>query len=154
MTSSNRALRGVNLGGWLLLEKWMTPTLFEGTDAIDEYTFMQTDGVRMKIERHRQTFIQEADFKWLAANGIEAVRIPIGYWIFDGDEPSRVGISHLDWAVRMATKYKLKVLLDLHGAKGSQNGKDHSGRMGRAEWFRRPEYRRQTIDTLIRIAER
>lgn len=154
MNLSNRALRGVNLGGWLLLEKWMTPTLFEGTDAIDEYTFMRTDGARMKIERHRQAFIQEADFKWLAANGIEAVRIPIGYWIFGGDEPYTAGISHLDWAVRMATKYKLKVLLDLHGAKGSQNGKDHSGKVGQCEWFRRGEYRQQTIDVLIRLAER
>lgn len=132
----------------------MTPTLFEGTDAIDEYTFMQTDGVRMKIERHRQTFIQEADFKWLAANGVEAVRIPVGYWIFDGDEPYTAGIAHLDWAVRMATKYKLKVLLDLHGAKGSQNGKDHSGRVGGNEWFRRGDYRRRTTEALTRLAKR
>ena len=26
-------LRGVNLGNWLLLEKWMHPRLFDGTDA-------------------------------------------------------------------------------------------------------------------------
>jgi hypothetical protein len=24
-------LRGVNLGGWLVLERWMTPTLFKDT---------------------------------------------------------------------------------------------------------------------------
>lgn len=154
MNSSHKALRGVNLGGWLLLEKWMTPTLFEGTEAVDEYTFMQTDDAQRKIERHRQTFIREADFRWLAANGIEAVRIPIGYWLFDGDEPYAAGISHLDWAVRMAAKYKLRVLLDLHGVKGSQNGKDHSGRMGRSEWFARSMYRRQTIEVLERLAKR
>ena len=28
-------LRGVNLGGWLVLEKWMTPSLFEGLQATD-----------------------------------------------------------------------------------------------------------------------
>jgi len=32
-------LKGVNLGGWLVLEKWMTPKLFEGTTAEDEYSF-------------------------------------------------------------------------------------------------------------------
>lgn len=154
MNPSHKALRGVNLGGWLLLEKWMTPTLFEGTDAIDEYTFMQTDDAHRKIERHRHSFIREADFKWLAANGIEAVRIPIGYWIFDGDEPFAAGITHLDWAVKMAAKYRLRVLLDLHGAKGSQNGKDHSGKLGRSEWFARHEYRQQTIDVLERLAKR
>ena len=30
-------IKGVNLGNWLVLEKWMSPALFEGTDAEDEY---------------------------------------------------------------------------------------------------------------------
>lgn len=30
-------INGVNLGNWLVLEKWMSPTLFYGTDAEDEY---------------------------------------------------------------------------------------------------------------------
>lgn len=154
MELSNKALRGVNLGGWLLLEKWMTESLFAGTDAVDEYTFMQTDGAAEKIQKHRQTFICEEDFEWLSKNGISAVRIPIGYWIFDGDAPYIAGISHLDWAVKMAEKYKLKVLLDLHGAPGSQNGKDHSGRIGMSNWYRRAEYRSQTIDVLVRLARR
>ena len=32
-------LRGVNLGGWLLLEKWMKPSLFDGLAASDETTW-------------------------------------------------------------------------------------------------------------------
>ena len=31
-------LRGVNLGGWLVLEKWMTASLFDGLEATDETT--------------------------------------------------------------------------------------------------------------------
>jgi hypothetical protein len=30
-------IRGVNVGNWLVLEKWMSPKLFEGTDAEDEF---------------------------------------------------------------------------------------------------------------------
>ena len=30
-------VKGVNLGNWLVLEKWMNPALFEGTTAEDEY---------------------------------------------------------------------------------------------------------------------
>ena len=30
-------VKGVNLGNWLVLEKWMSPALFEGTTAEDEY---------------------------------------------------------------------------------------------------------------------
>ena len=44
------AMRGVNLGGWLVLEKWMTPGLFAGINAVDEYTFMQTPGAAKKID--------------------------------------------------------------------------------------------------------
>ena len=30
-------VKGVNLGNWLVLEKWMSPSLFDGTTAEDEY---------------------------------------------------------------------------------------------------------------------
>jgi hypothetical protein len=29
-------IRGVNLGNWLVLEKWMDPAMFAGTEAEDE----------------------------------------------------------------------------------------------------------------------
>ena len=29
-------IHGVNLGNWLVLEKWMNPSLFAGVDAEDE----------------------------------------------------------------------------------------------------------------------
>lgn len=152
MSITNEPLRGVNLGGWLLLERWMTPALFAGTTAKDEYTFMQTPGAAEKITDHHQSFMTEEDFRWLAEHGVNAVRIPIGYWIF-GDVPPYVGsIERLDWAVSMAAKCKLKVLLCLHGAPGSQNGKDHSGRIGEAEWFRSREHRELTIQFLERLA--
>ena len=70
-TMNNTFLRGVNLGGRLLLEKWMTPSLFAGTEAIDEYTFMQTPGAAKKIDEYRRTFITESDFKWLAEHGVK-----------------------------------------------------------------------------------
>lgn len=151
---TNIPIRGVNLGGWLILEKWMTPSLFAGTKAKDEYTFMQTPGAVEKIERHRKTFIIESDFKWLQENGVNAVRIPIGYWIFDGDGPFTSAIEQLDWAVKMAEKYNLRVLIDLHGHKGSQNGKDHSGRIGQNDWHRNKSYRQESINILERIARR
>ena len=34
-------IKGVNLGGWLVLEKWMAPHLFDGTNADDEYYLPQ-----------------------------------------------------------------------------------------------------------------
>lgn len=144
----------MNLGGWLVLERWMTPGLFEGSDAEDEWSFMQSDGALAKIREHQKTFIREEDFNWMAANGINAVRIPVGYWIFEGDTPYASCIGQLDWAVRMAAKYNLRVLICLHAAPGSQNGEHHSGRVGKAEWFDDERYREQTISVLERIVER
>ena len=53
-------IRGVNLGGWLVLEKWMKPELFDGTDAVDETTLSQQlapEELKRRLEEHRSTFI-------------------------------------------------------------------------------------------------
>jgi glucan 1,3-beta-glucosidase len=46
------------------------------------------------------------------------------------------------------------VLVSLHGAQGSQNGHDHSGRVGRARWYDSKECRDDTVKTLNAIAQR
>ncbi|MGB4762868.1 MAG: cellulase family glycosylhydrolase [Candidatus Saccharimonas sp.] len=150
----NKPLRGVNLGGWLVLERWMTPSLFASTDAQDEYSFMKTPGALAKLRAHQKSFVGEEDFKWMAAHGVNAVRIPVGYWIFEGDTPYRSCIGRLDWAIKTAEKYNIRVLICLHGAPGSQSGEHHSGQIGRALWFGRKDYREQTTAVLVRLAER
>src|SRR5215469_12190564 len=56
-------LRGVNLGAWLVLEKWMTPDTFRGADAEDEYTLCLGLGDKAKgrLDQHRDTFITASD---------------------------------------------------------------------------------------------
>lgn len=147
-------IRGTNLGGWLVLEKWMTPSLFDGTDANDEYSFMQTTDATQKIKRHRDTFITESDFAWIHKHGIKVIRIPVGYWIFDGDGPYSAAIEYLDWAFDMAEKYSLQVIIDMHGLKGSQNGWDHSGKVGPSDWFKHKTYRNESIVTAEHLVER
>ena len=132
--SLNKTIQGVNLGGWLLVERWMTPSLFEGTDAEDEYSLSQLNGGADRLRRHHKTFITEADWQWLADHGITHVRLPIGYWALDGDAPYISVRKTLDWAFKMADLYGVKILLDVHALKGSQNGTIHSGRQGAVNW--------------------
>ncbi|KAK8608854.1 hypothetical protein V6N13_024266 [Hibiscus sabdariffa] len=41
------------------------------------------------LERHRSTFINSADFEFLHRNGINTVRIPVGWWIaYDPNPPA------------------------------------------------------------------
>ena len=82
------------------------------------------------------------------------MRIPVGYWALEGDAPYVSCIGRLDWAFKMAEKYGLEVLVCLHGAPGSQNGQDHSGRAGRARWYEARGYRIQTVDVLEQLALR
>ncbi|MDB5169745.1 MAG: glucan 1,3-beta-glucosidase [Candidatus Saccharibacteria bacterium] len=148
-------LRGVNLGGWLVLEPWLTPSLFANSTATDEYTYcQQNQAAWRKLKQHRDTFITEKDFAWLAAHGIQAVRLPVGYWLFGDAAPYVETASYVDKAFAWAKKHQLKVLIDLHGAPGSQNGTMHSGQRGEVGWHKSPANIEQTLGVLTRIAER
>lgn len=130
------ALQGVNLGGWLITERWMTPELFRGLSARDEWSLRASEPgeAHERLKHHRETFITEADIASIAREGFALVRLPVGYWLWRQVEgylmdPHIVG-QLLDWC----QAYDLKVVISLHGAPGSQNGWDHSGRIGNIEW--------------------
>ncbi|KAF9509204.1 glycoside hydrolase family 5 protein [Hydnum rufescens UP504] len=136
-------VRGVSLGGWLVLEPWITPSLFDNTGnsaIVDEWTFGQLqdrDTAYGVLKNHWDAFITEADFAAIAAAGLNHVRIPIGFWAFDttGGEPYITGqFPYLRAAVTWAQNHGLFVLIDLHGAPGSQNGYDNSGHRGSISW--------------------
>ena len=79
-------LKGVNLGNWLVLEKWMTEELFSGTTAMDETYLCKQLGRERAMERlkvHRDEFITERDFEEIAAKGFNAVRIPVPFFLFE-----------------------------------------------------------------------
>jgi glucan 1,3-beta-glucosidase len=148
--SNGLKLRGVNLGSWLVLERWMTPDIFDGTDAPDEYTLCQILGDRAKsrLDRHRETFITADDFRWIKEHGLNAVRLPVGYWALEAPKPYVECSRFIDFALDQSQKNGLKLLLDLHGAPGSQNGWDHSGRSGPVNWSKDPQNIRETLRVL------
>lgn len=61
----------------------------------------------------------------VAYDRLNHVRLPIGYWAFDvgSGEPYIQGQqAYLKKAVQWAGQHGLKLIIDLHGAPGSQNG--------------------------------
>ena len=147
-------MRGVNLGGWLVVEPWMTPAVFAGTRAVDEHTLMETAEGPELVRRHRETFITEADFAWIADQGLDLVRLPVGHWTLQAEPPYLAAAGLLDAAMGWAATYRLEVLLDLHGVVGSQNGRDHSGRVGSREFFRISQHREDSLEALAALANR
>lgn len=161
-------VRGVNLGGWLVLEKWMTPSVFAGTSAADETAWCVELGERAapRLRQHWDTFITRADFAWLAQVGIDTVRIPVGHWIFGGGYPYHRcygtlrhpyvagGVEVLDRAFGWADELGLRVIVDLHAAPGGQNGFDNGGLKDVCEWHTQPEYLEYSLQVLERLAHR
>lgn len=101
---------------------------------------------RHHMEQHWDTWITESDFEYLASKGVNTVRIPIGYWsvgpYFCENSPFEPykSVYAKSWryvarAIRWAHKYDIGVLVDLHGAYGSQNGQDHSGIAGNVGFY-------------------
>lgn len=131
---------GVSLGGWLVTEPWITPTLYENVQnvyvrpmPIDEYTLTASLGKELAqeyLQSHWDDFYTEDDFEEIANLGLNLVRIPIGYWAFGllDDDPYVQGQEqYLDKAIDWADSHNLKVQVGIHGMPGSQNGFDNSG---------------------------
>jgi glucan 1,3-beta-glucosidase len=149
-------LRGVNLGAWLVLEKWMVPDVYRGTNAGDEYNLCLAlgDQAKGRLDHHRETFITAEDFHWIADCGLNAVRLPVGYWALEAPKPYVESSTFVDFALDQAQKNGLKLLLDLHGAPGSQNGWDHSGRSGPINWPKDPQNILETLRVLETFAQK
>ncbi len=87
-----KALRGINLGGWLVAERWMTQDLFRGVKGDDEYSLgweLGQEEASRRLKVHRDTFITQRDFRWIADQGFDFVRLPVGYWLLEDTENLR-----------------------------------------------------------------
>jgi len=155
--SSVPFLRGVNIGNWLIVEKWMDPTLWSGdfANAVDQWTFDSTPNAAAALQQHWSTWFTASDVKTLSSYGINALRIPIGYWAYDNkDTPFIQGADHyLELAIQWARELNMKVWVDLHGSPGSQNGQDHSGRKGKMLWQQADNLNRSTA-VLVTMAKK
>lgn len=153
-------MKGVNLGGWFVLEKWMTPSLFAGTTARNEFELSKTEQGRERIRRHHRTFVTKKDLIWLRKQGIEILRVPVGHWTLGGDDRYVDAQKRLDWLMRTSLSLGLQVLLDLHAAPGAQNRAEHSGSgntmsdVYSTKWLNDSPAQDKTIASLVTLAQR
>ena len=167
-------MRGVNLGSWLVLEKWMAPKPWDGIDgdAWGERQLMlaaeqqgKTPQLREAITAHRDSWVTEEDFVTMAGAGVNAVRLPIGYWVVADTVESAApfiegGLKYIDKAMEWGATHGIGILIDMHAAPGSQNGFDHSApaQKNKALWDTQdqpsPSYPAQTVAVIAALAER
>jgi Cellulase (glycosyl hydrolase family 5)/PA14 domain/Bacterial Ig domain/Bacterial Ig-like domain len=133
------ALRGVNIGGWLVQESWMCPSTrnIPGggviLEADIEQQLVSRFGVATKnslIDTYQANWITAPDLDALQAMGINFVRLPFSFLTFmEAEDPSvalgavawktpSVAFARLDWFVAQAAQRGIYVLLDMHEVQG------------------------------------
>ncbi|KAI9160377.1 hypothetical protein LWI28_007598 [Acer negundo] len=115
--------RAVNLGNWLVIEGWMKPSLFA---KIPNNDLLVRSGAQLTADYTGSSW-NDSDpsvFKMSIVRTLQGE-----YQITNGYSPNRAPqvLRALDNAFTWAQKYGMKVIVDLHAVRGSQNGNEHSG---------------------------
>ena len=171
-------LKGANLGAWLVREDWLNPDhipeevlakeKYDGEMVYDKLTErFGKDKAQELLEIFYENWITEWDLDNIKALGFNCVRVPFWYrnFYYDDkgdkilDENGEWDFSILDWVVEECSKRELYVILDMHGAVGSQSDAPHSGRGFEGYQLyekseRGEKYRELTIELWKAIASR
>jgi hypothetical protein len=131
-------LGGVNLGGYFIIEPWMNEWRGDDPPLKDDYSIRaalsETHGALGRdalLQIYQDSYLTEADFDILMRMGIKIVRLPLYYRDLQDDDGNLLpgGFEKIDWIVNACTSRGIYVLLDLHGAPGSQSRYFHTGRI-------------------------
>lgn len=134
VAASQALITGTNMGGWFVLEPWITPSFFyrflskPGINAqgqsevgMDSYTVCEvlgpTEGNQM-MRAHWDAWVTEDHIRQLSEKDVTVVRLPIGDWTFTQYGPY-VGCmdgakEKIDWFFDMCAQYGIKILVDVH----------------------------------------
>ncbi len=153
-------LRGYGIGTWLNLEHFMLG--IPGTDLQIRTAIADAYG-KSKAKRFWKKFytsmVTEADFKFLKELGINTLRIPFNYRLFENDQQTysymEGGFEEIDRVLRLCEKYEIYAVLDLHAAAGGQNPDWHSDNaIGESLFWQCDDFRKRTISLWKYIAKR
>jgi hypothetical protein len=149
-------LKGVALGGWLLMEGYMLAgrgipeKVFKenlerslGVEALDDFT-----------KAFRDTFIQESDIEEIRGWGANCIRVPFNYRLIEFENRpfslNEAGLRYLDRVVEWCEKHGIYCILDMHAAPGAQNPDWHSDAVGEPLFFK-DEFNRERYLRLWRF---
>jgi len=157
-------MHGVNMGNYFLLEPWMLG--LNGKEYKDQEFIENILAQRFASEKkenllqaHRQALLSEKDFHVLSQMNINFIRLPLYYKYFQ-DENGRIiekGFDQLDQILNWGEQYGIYILLDMHGAPGSQSICFHTGKINFNKLFddiEGPIYQEKTVALWTYIAKR
>jgi aryl-phospho-beta-D-glucosidase BglC (GH1 family) len=123
--------RGFGLGGMLHMENFIDgysgneETMREGLKEV-----LGEEKYNLYFDQFVRNYFTEPDAEYVHSLGLNLIRIPINYHLFEDDMNPRVikkaAFEHLDRVIELCAKYKIYTIIDLHALPGFQNHHWHS----------------------------
>lgn len=160
---SQVALKGTNLGNWLINEFWM---MGQGSAGIDDQCKLEANFDSRFGYAERQRLMQLLRDNWITTRdwdqmqkfGLNVVRLPFIYSVVEDEmNPRHLRADawrYLDDAIAQAEKRGMYVILDLHGAVGAQGWEQHSGCANKNLYWSTPAYQDRTVWLWQQVAGR
>lgn len=156
-------LRGVGLGNWMLPEGYMWKFGKDGDRPrkIEKIVsdFIGEEKAAQFWKTFRANYITEADIKRIAELGYNSVRPALNSRLFITEGENNVfvdeGFTLLDNLIAWCKKYKVYVIIDMHGARGGQTGQNiDDSPKDEPELFMNPKNQDLLEKLWVKIAER
>ena len=149
-------LFGVNFGGLFVHEPWMSPLAGANSEWDSRTLLIQRFGAvqaQKLLDTYWDSWATAADFKNMAAEGLNCVRMPVYFLdymddngVWRKDSAGNIDFHRIDRLVADAKQAGVYTVLDLHGAPGSQNGNQHSGKQTGANLYTTARYQEMFVD--------
>jgi endoglucanase len=124
-------LRGFGLGGMLHMENFI-----DGYSANEEamreglLEVLGKEKYDLYFDNFLRNYFTEPDAEYIQSLGLNLVRIPINYRLFEDDmNPGMIkqeAFGHLDRVIGLCAKHQIYTIIDLHALPGCQNQHWHS----------------------------
>ena len=154
-------LRGTNIGNLFVQESWMSSTNVRDQKTLMDIFYKKYGESKMNtlLDYYENNYFISSDFDNIQEMGMSVIRIPFTYMNlleYNSFELKSNAFDKLDYIISEFNKRNIYVILDLHGAVGSQNGQDHSGELidniEDVTFYSNPEYKQKTIEIWKQIA--
>jgi endoglucanase len=147
-------LRGINLGNWLVPEGYMWhfdkgPASYREISALLNELVGPAAAARF-WKQYRETYITEADIRFLHDAGFNSVRIPFHYKLIDDGTAFHL----LDEVIKWCKQAHIWVILDMHCAPGGQTGTNIDDSWGYPWLFESEEEQNLAVAFWRSIAQR
>jgi endoglucanase len=147
-------VRATNLGNWMVPEgyMWLLKDGPQSPSEIRELVFelLGPEGSAAFWQKWRQNYVTREDIALLHRAGFNAIRVPLHYSLFEGDDAE--GFQLLDRLIGWSRAENLYVILDLHAAPAGQTGANIDDSAGYPWLYQSPQEQEHLIAIWRRLA--